>query len=46
MEKYIEGWNAVSRTYISRLQREGVNMGVSSTGGGGMQGQEEGKELF
>jgi hypothetical protein len=46
MEKYIDGWNAVSRTYISRLQREGVNMGASSTGGDGMQGQGEGKEMF
>jgi len=40
MEKYIEGWNAVSRTYIGRLQKEGVSMN-----GGGVS-TPQGKELF
>ena len=40
MEKYIEGFNAVHRTYVGRLQREGVS-------GGSMGGQAVGeKELF
>ena len=52
MEKYIESWNVVSRTYIGRLQREGVNAGMVG-GMGGMGGERaiggqglEGKELF
>jgi len=43
MEKYIEGWNAVSRTYIGRLQREGVSM---NAGANAAVGAPQGKELF
>ena len=27
MEKYIESWNVVSKTYVGRLQREGAQLG-------------------
>jgi hypothetical protein len=43
MEKYIEGWNAVSKTYIGRLQREGVSL---NAGGAVAAAQGQGKELF
>lgn len=26
MEKYIDGWNVVSKTYVARLQKEGAAM--------------------
>ncbi|KAF9917191.1 hypothetical protein BX616_001671 [Lobosporangium transversale] len=29
MDRYMEAWNIVSRTYISRVQRESQNMGGS-----------------
>ncbi|KAG0320233.1 Mitochondrial import inner membrane translocase subunit Tim13 [Dissophora globulifera] len=32
MDRYMEAWNIVSRTYIGRVQREAQNMG----GGGGL----------
>lgn len=32
MEKYIDGWNVVSKTYVDRLQKEQAMLG------GGMQG--------
>ncbi len=38
MEKYIEAWNVVSRTYVGRLQKEGAQLG-------GMVGQAGGREL-
>ena len=34
MEKYIDGWNVVSRTYVSRLQKEGAML--QSQGGSGL----------
>jgi hypothetical protein len=46
MEKYIEAWNTTSRTYISRLQKEGAAQMGGAAGnplGGGGGG---GKELF
>jgi hypothetical protein len=43
MEKYIEGWNAVSKAYIGRLQREGMSMNGGGVGGGGAP---SGKEMF
>jgi mitochondrial import inner membrane translocase subunit TIM13 len=34
MEKYIEGWNAVNRAYVGRLQTEGKQLpGVGSAAG-------------
>ena len=38
MEKYIEAWNVVSRTYVGRLQKEGAQLG-------GMVGQASGREM-
>ncbi|KAK5078649.1 protein translocase subunit [Lithohypha guttulata] len=38
MEKYIDGWNVVSRTYVARLQKEGAQLqqgGMGGLGGGG-----------
>ena len=32
MDRYMEAWNIVSRTYINRVQRESQNMG----GAGGL----------
>lgn len=40
MEKYIEGWNTVSKTYVSRLQREAPSLGMGGPPGAA------GKELF
>lgn len=36
MEKYIEGWDVVSKAYVGRLAREGQAMGVGTGVGGGM----------
>lgn len=35
MEKYIEAWNVVSRSYVGRLQREGAQMGAGAGQGTG-----------
>lgn len=35
MEKYIEGWNVVSKTYVDRLQREQATLGAGLGGGMG-----------
>lgn len=34
MEKYIDGWNVVSKTYVSRLQKEGAAMQAAAGGFG------------
>lgn len=34
MEKYIDGWNVVSKTYVSRLQKEGAQLAQGGLGGG------------
>lgn len=36
MEKYIEGWNVVSKSYVSRLQREQAAQGGLGGNGGGI----------
>lgn len=43
MEKYIESWNVVSRTYVARLQKEGAAMGVAA---GQLPGGGQGREMF
>ena len=35
MEKYIEAWNTVSRTYVGRLQKEGAQVPMGGAGGAG-----------
>lgn len=35
MEKYIEGWNVVSKTYVDRLQKEQATLGAGMGGLGG-----------
>jgi hypothetical protein len=45
MEKYIEAWNTTSRTYISRLQKEGA-VQISSSAGNPIAAGAGGKELF
>ena len=54
MEKYIEAWNAVNKTYVGRLQREGVGAQAGQSGEGGVVGGGEralgggsgGREMF
>lgn len=38
MEKYIEGWNVVSKTYVDRLQKEQATLGAGMGGLGGAAG--------
>lgn len=38
MEKYIEGWNVVSKTYVDRLQKEQATLGAGMGGLGGAGG--------
>lgn len=45
MEKYLDGWNTVQRTYVARAQREGVMMQNSGPGSMGGAGAGE-RELF
>lgn len=40
MEKYIESWNTVSKTYVARLQKEGAALGAAGLGGGAPGGRE------
>jgi hypothetical protein len=35
MEKYMQAWNVVSRSYISKLQKERESMGIAAPSGGG-----------
>ena len=35
MEKYIDGWNVVSKTYVARLQKEGAAIQAGQAGGMG-----------
>lgn len=32
MEKYIEAWNVVSKSYVGRLQKEGASLGINTGG--------------
>jgi len=41
MEKYIQSWDVVSRTYVARLQKEGAQLQGVMTGSQGV-----GKEMF
>jgi hypothetical protein len=44
MEKYLDAWNTVNRSYLARMQKEGVMMqGAGAMGAGPAAGE---KELF